>query len=243
MYRKFRQHLTPEWRWRVRCWLADKPAPRELYAVKEAINRLYRVRGHRRASKALTLLTDAMAYSLLPEVQTLRTTLLRWRPASRSARLLAPEDLFSVTHQRVRRASFWSATSSRSDLLQLRRRPPKASTTTTTSGRYGTRVARSSGSSSRTRAGDTFPHLAISSVSDRNLETQVGRGRDKKLKATEGGLRAPQPRLKQELDRGIFDAWCRRPSPNPFPGHASKPRGSRARMAALDRLGSGSIPS
>jgi transposase len=52
---------------------------RELYAVKEAINRLYRVRGHRRASKALTRLTDAMAYSTLPEVQTLRTTLLRWR--------------------------------------------------------------------------------------------------------------------------------------------------------------------
>ena len=82
MYRKLRQnpcHLSPEWRWRVRCWLADKPVLRELYAVKEAINRLYRVRGHGRASKALTRLTDAMAYSSLPEVQTLRATLLRWR--------------------------------------------------------------------------------------------------------------------------------------------------------------------
>jgi transposase len=82
MYRKLRQNpclLTPEWRWRVRCWLADKPVLRELYAVKEALNRLYRVRGHGRASKALTRLTDAMAYSSLPEVQTLRTTLLRWR--------------------------------------------------------------------------------------------------------------------------------------------------------------------
>ena len=48
MYRKLRQNpckLTPEWRWRVRCWLADKTVLRELYAVKEAINRLYRMRG------------------------------------------------------------------------------------------------------------------------------------------------------------------------------------------------------
>ena len=82
MYRKLRQNpqkLTPEWRWRIRCWLADKPVLRELYAVREAIFRLYQVRGHRRASKALTRLTDAMAHSSLPEVLTLRTTLMRWR--------------------------------------------------------------------------------------------------------------------------------------------------------------------
>ena len=82
MYRKLRQNpsdLTAEWRWRVRCWLADKPALRELYAVKDGIFRLYRMKGRRRAAKALTALTDAMAHSALPEVQTLRTTLMRWR--------------------------------------------------------------------------------------------------------------------------------------------------------------------
>jgi transposase len=52
---------------------------RELYAAREAIFRLYRVRGHRRAGKGLTRLTDWMAHSSLPELQTLRTTLIRWR--------------------------------------------------------------------------------------------------------------------------------------------------------------------
>ena len=71
--------LNPELRWRVRCWLADKPELRELWAIKEAINRIYRIHGHARAKRALTRLTDAMAHSLLPEVRTLRTTLVRWR--------------------------------------------------------------------------------------------------------------------------------------------------------------------
>jgi transposase len=59
--------------------LADKPELRELWAIKEAINRVYRIHGHRRAKLALTRLTDAMAHSLLPEVRTLRNTLVRWR--------------------------------------------------------------------------------------------------------------------------------------------------------------------
>ena len=82
MYRVLRKNpskLTPSWRWKLRCWLADKPALRELCAAREAIFRLYRMRGHGRASKALTRLTDAMAHSSLPEVQTLRNTLMRWR--------------------------------------------------------------------------------------------------------------------------------------------------------------------
>jgi transposase len=71
--------LDAAMRWRVRCWLADKPELRELWAIKEAINRLYRIRGYGRAKLALTSLTDAMAYSALPEVRTLRNTLVRWR--------------------------------------------------------------------------------------------------------------------------------------------------------------------
>ena len=61
--------LSAELRWRVRTWLA----------LKEAINRLYLTRGHGRAKKALMRLTDSMAYSALPEVLTLRRTLMRWR--------------------------------------------------------------------------------------------------------------------------------------------------------------------
>lgn len=82
MYRKLRQNpfkLSADWRWRIRCWLADKPVLRELYAAREAMYRLYRVRGYRRAGKSLTRLTDELARSSLPELQTLRTTLLRWR--------------------------------------------------------------------------------------------------------------------------------------------------------------------
>jgi transposase len=82
MYRKLRENplrLTSDWRWRLRSWLADKPALRELCAAREALFRLYSVRGERRASKALTRLTDALALSVVPELKTFRTTLMRWR--------------------------------------------------------------------------------------------------------------------------------------------------------------------
>lgn len=82
LYRLMRRNpckLDARTRWRLRCFLADKPALRQLWAVKEALYRLYRTRGYRRAKDALTRLTDTMAHSALPEVRTLRTTLLRWR--------------------------------------------------------------------------------------------------------------------------------------------------------------------
>jgi transposase len=82
LYRLLRRNpckLDSSMRWRLRCFLADKPALRELWAVKEAINRFYRIKGHGRAQRSLTALTDSMALSSLPEVRTLRTTLHRWR--------------------------------------------------------------------------------------------------------------------------------------------------------------------
>jgi len=82
MYRVLRKNprtLTAKWRWNLRVWLADKPVLRELYAAREALFSLYRVRGHGRASKALTRLTDTLALSKLPELATFRTTLMRWR--------------------------------------------------------------------------------------------------------------------------------------------------------------------
>jgi transposase len=82
MYRKLRENplkLTPEWRWKLRRWFADKPVLRELCAAREALFRLYRTRGHGRASKALTRLTDTLALSSVPELQTFRSTLMRWR--------------------------------------------------------------------------------------------------------------------------------------------------------------------
>jgi transposase len=71
--------LAPWWRSRLRRWLETQPVLRELYEAKEALHRFYRIRGPGRARRALTALTDAMAHSQLPELRTLRGTLLRWR--------------------------------------------------------------------------------------------------------------------------------------------------------------------
>jgi transposase len=52
---------------------------REIYAYKEALYRFYRTKGYREASEALTAMTDKMASSKIPELRTLRKTLLKWR--------------------------------------------------------------------------------------------------------------------------------------------------------------------
>ncbi len=54
------------------------PDLRELYAAKESLHALYRIPGCERAGWALTVLTDRLASSPLPELQTFRRT-LRWR--------------------------------------------------------------------------------------------------------------------------------------------------------------------
>jgi transposase len=60
-------------------WLEHHPKLKEVYFFKEAIHRLYRIRGQNKAARALTKLTDRMALSQLPEVKTLRRTLMNWR--------------------------------------------------------------------------------------------------------------------------------------------------------------------
>ena len=60
-------------------WLVNHPDLRALYGAKEALHSLYRTRGYDRAKMALTRLTDQLAASPIPELQTLRRTLMRWR--------------------------------------------------------------------------------------------------------------------------------------------------------------------
>src|SRR5438445_7191690 len=60
-------------------WLDRYPELHELYQAKEALHRFYRTRGIGRATRAFRKLIDTLATSTLPEVQTLRRTLLRWR--------------------------------------------------------------------------------------------------------------------------------------------------------------------
>ena len=60
-------------------WLDQHPKLKEVYFYKEALHQLYRTKGHHKASRALAKLTDEMAYSNLPEIKTLRKTLMKWR--------------------------------------------------------------------------------------------------------------------------------------------------------------------
>lgn len=62
----------------IEMWLEDKPDLRELYFYKEALLRLYRIKGHSKAKRALFKLTDQMADSNLREVRSLRNTLRTW---------------------------------------------------------------------------------------------------------------------------------------------------------------------
>jgi transposase len=66
-------------RWALRTWLAQHPTLRELYEAKEALAAFYRVRSFEQASRILTVLTDRLARSAVPELQTFRSTLMRWR--------------------------------------------------------------------------------------------------------------------------------------------------------------------
>jgi len=60
-------------------WLVNHPELRALYEAKEKLHSLYRTRGYDRAKQAFTAFTDGLAASPLPELQTLRRTLIRWR--------------------------------------------------------------------------------------------------------------------------------------------------------------------
>jgi transposase len=73
------EHLTWHERRAVEQWLQPYQELGEIYRYKERLHALYRTRGHERASAAFTKLTDEMALSQLPEIATLRKTLMRWR--------------------------------------------------------------------------------------------------------------------------------------------------------------------
>jgi transposase len=60
-------------------WLAENPDIFELYWWKERMHSFYRIRSHTLATRVLTKITDQMAHSKLPEIKTLRRTLMKWR--------------------------------------------------------------------------------------------------------------------------------------------------------------------
>lgn len=66
-------------RFALREFLKQYPELQELYTWKEKLHRFYRTRGYHNAAIALRKLTDQMSWSLLPEIKTLRRTLMKWR--------------------------------------------------------------------------------------------------------------------------------------------------------------------
>lgn len=63
----------------LREFLFKYPELNELYDWKEKLHRFYRTRGYHNAAKALRKMIDNMAWSLLPEIKTLRRTLIKWK--------------------------------------------------------------------------------------------------------------------------------------------------------------------
>lgn len=59
-------------------WLEDYPDLKEVYSYKEALHRMYRCRGYSKAKQILYRMIDEMSASKLPEIQTLRRTLMKW---------------------------------------------------------------------------------------------------------------------------------------------------------------------
>jgi transposase len=60
-------------------YLEKYPDLQELYRWKERLHKFYRTRGYYQAHLALRKMCDEMALSLIPEIKTLRKTLLKWR--------------------------------------------------------------------------------------------------------------------------------------------------------------------
>ncbi|MBK7844206.1 MAG: transposase [Bdellovibrionales bacterium] len=60
-------------------WLNLHPQLKEIYHYKEALHGFYRIKGNRTAAKVLIRITDQMALSQIPEIKTLRRTLMKWR--------------------------------------------------------------------------------------------------------------------------------------------------------------------
>lgn len=60
-------------------WLDNYPDLKTIYHFKESIHGFYRINRPEAAARVLTKITDAMALCKIPEIKTLRRTLMRWR--------------------------------------------------------------------------------------------------------------------------------------------------------------------
>ena len=63
----------------IRKFLSQFPELEELYSWKERLHGFYRIKGHKRAQKALEAMILELQASILPELRTLGRTLSRWK--------------------------------------------------------------------------------------------------------------------------------------------------------------------
>jgi transposase len=76
---KPRRLVPHRWRQPLYDWLCRHPALKAIYEAKEALHGFYRTKSRKQAKLRLTGLCDALAHSQIPELETLRSTLVRWR--------------------------------------------------------------------------------------------------------------------------------------------------------------------
>ena len=75
---KNRERLEPYQRRAVSRFCRENPKVGEVYRFKERLSNFYRIKGKKQARRVLIKILDDMARSKLPEIKTLRRTLLKW---------------------------------------------------------------------------------------------------------------------------------------------------------------------
>ena len=70
--------LERETRTMIYEWLELHPTIKEIYLAKETLNKAYRCENAGHARRILTKLTDALAFTNVPELKSLRRTLINW---------------------------------------------------------------------------------------------------------------------------------------------------------------------
>lgn len=73
------KNLGYDERFALKEFLYKFPDLYELYTWKEKLHRFYRTLGYHNASRAFRNLMDQMSWSILPEIKSLRKTLLKWK--------------------------------------------------------------------------------------------------------------------------------------------------------------------
>ncbi len=76
---KPRRLVPRKWRQPLFDWLCRHPSLKAIYEAKETLHGFYRMRSRKQAALRLKSLCDALAFTTIPELKTLRSTLLRWR--------------------------------------------------------------------------------------------------------------------------------------------------------------------